>query len=288
MSPRVKIAIAALLFSTGGAAIKAADLTGWQIASFRSGVAALALLIAIPSARRGFGWKTGLIGAAYATTLVTFVLANRLTTSANAIYLQSTAPLYLLLLGPWLLKEPLRRRDLPVLGAVLLGLALVFLGQDAPSATAPHPLRGNFLALMSGLAYATLLVGLRWLGRDPTTEGHGVSAVILGNLIACIAVLPLALPVSATPVPSWGVILYLGVFQIGAAYLLVTSGLRRVPALEVSLLLLVETALNPVWSWMLLAEHPSWPAIAGGAVIIGATVWQALRGLGMAPPVVAA
>lgn len=288
MSPRVKIAIAALLFSTGGAAIKAADLTGWQIASFRSGVAAIALLIAVPAARCGFGWKTALIGVAYAATLVTFVLANRLTTSANAIYLQSTAPLYLLLLGPWLLKEPLRRRDLPVLGAVLLGLGLVFLGQDAPSVTAPHPLRGNLLALVSGLAYATLLVGLRWLGRDPTTEGHGVSAVILGNLIACVTVLPLALPVSGTPAGSWGVILYLGIFQIGAAYLLVTSGLRRVPALEVSLLLLVETALNPVWSWLLLAEHPSLPAIGGGAVIIGATVWQALRGSAMAPPVVAA
>src|ERR1700690_1221397 len=122
MSPRLRIALAALLFSTGGAAIKAADFTPWQIASFRSGIAAIALLVAVPGARRGFGWRPALVGVAYAATLVLFVLANRLTTSANTIYLQSTAPLYVLLFAPLLLKEPIRRRDLPVIAAVLGGL----------------------------------------------------------------------------------------------------------------------------------------------------------------------
>jgi len=272
-----------LLFSTGGAAIKAANFTGWQVASFRSGVAALALLVAVPAARRGFGWKTAAVGVIYAVTLVTFVLANRLTTSANAIYLQSTAPLYLLLLGPWLLKERISRRDIPVLLAVVAGLALVFLGEDAPSATAPHPVRGNLLAVLSGVSYAVMLIGLRRLGRDQATEGHGISAVILGNLIACVAVLPWALPLGPTPMVSWGVILYLGVFQIGVAYLLVTAGLRRVPALEASLLLLVETALNPVWSWWLLSEVPSVLALCGGGVIIAATIWQTLRSVSTRP-----
>lgn len=238
----------------------------------------MALLIAVPSARRGFGWKPALVGVAYAVTLVAFVLANRLTTSANAIYLQSTAPLYLLLLGPWLLRERISMRDFPVLAAVLVGLVLVLLGEDAPSVTAPDPVRGNLLGILSGVAYATMLVGLRWLGRDDDTKGSAVSAVVLGNLIACVAVLPWAFPVDDIPTLSWGVILYLGVFQIGVAYLLVTSGLRRVPALDASLLLLVETALNPVWSWWLLAERPSAFALAGGGVIIAATAWQALRG----------
>lgn len=278
LSPRLQIALAALLFSTGGAAIKAAELTGWQIASFRSGVAALALALAVPAARRSIGWKSFLVGIAYAVTLVAFVLANRLTTSANAIYLQSTAPLYLLLLSPLLLHEKIGRRDLPVLFAVLVGLVLVFLGEDAPSLTAPDPVRGNLLGVLSGLAYAVMLVGLRWLGRDGDARGGAVSAVIVGNLIACVVVLPWALPVGPTPPLSWGVILYLGVFQIGVAYLLVTAGLRRVPALDASLLLLVETALNPVWSWWFLAEVPSALALAGGAVIIAATAWQAMRG----------
>lgn len=283
LSPRVRIAIAALLFSTGGAAIKAADFGAMQVASFRSGIAALTLLVLIPKALRGFGWKPMLVGVAYAVTLVSFVLANRLTTSANTIYLQSTAPLYLLLLGPWLLREPIRRRDIPVLLAVLGGLMLVFLGDDAPSTTAPDPARGNLFAVVSGLAYALMICGLRWLGRDGDAGGRGIAAVILGNIIACLAILPMALPLGSHPAAAWGVILYLGIFQIAGAYVLVTTGIRSVPALEVSLLLLVETACNPIWSWLLLREVPSVMAIAGGALIIGATVLQALRPTDPAP-----
>lgn len=288
LSPRVRIAIAALLFSTGGAAIKAADFGAMQVASFRSGIAAITLLVLIPKAWRGFGWKPMLVGVAYAVTLVSFVLANRLTTSANTIYLQSTAPLYLLLLGPWLLREPIRRRDIPVLLAVLGGLVLVFLGDDAPTTTAPDPARGNLFAVVSGLAYALMICGLRWLGRDGDEGGRGIAAVILGNIIACLAILPMALPLGSHPAAAWGVILYLGIFQIAGAYVLVTTGIRSVPALEVSLLLLVETACNPIWSWLLLREVPSVMAIAGGALIIGATVLQAMRPTEPAPIVEAA
>lgn len=286
LSPRLRIAFAALLFSTGGAAIKAADFGAWQVASFRSGVAALTLLVLLPGAWRGFGWKPLLVGAVYAATLVSFVLANRLTTSANAIYLQSTAPLYLLLLGPWLLREPIRRRDLPTLLAVLTGLVLVFLGDDAPSTTAPNPARGNLFAIASGLCYALMLCGLRWLGRDGDAGGRGIAAVIVGNLIACVATLPLALPLGGHPLGAWGVILYLGIFQIAVAYILIANGIRSVPALEVSLLLLVETACNPVWSWWLLHEVPSVLALAGGGLIIVATILQAFRPV--EPPSVAA
>jgi drug/metabolite transporter (DMT)-like permease len=101
---RLLLVAAAILFSTGGAAIKAATLTGWQVACFRAGVAALVLLAALPQARRGWTWRIAPVAAAYAATSVAFAMANRLTTSANAIFLQSTAPLYLLLLGPLLLK----------------------------------------------------------------------------------------------------------------------------------------------------------------------------------------
>src|SRR3954454_3145644 len=109
---RLQLAGAALLFSTGGAAIKAAAFTGWHIASFWSGLAAVALWLMTPAARRGWTWAGALVGIAYAGCLTLFVLANRLTTAANTIFLQSTAPLYLLILAPWLLKEPVRRQDL--------------------------------------------------------------------------------------------------------------------------------------------------------------------------------
>lgn len=275
------ILLAALLFSTGGAAIKLAHFTGWQVASFRSGVAALVLLVALPAARRGLSTRAALVGIVYALTLVTFVLANRLTTSANAIYLQSTAPLFLLLFSPWLLNEPVRPRDWPILGAVLVGMGLVFLGRDAPSGTAPNPGLGNLLALGSGAAYAVMLCGLRMLGRDAARQSavrsEGLAAIVMGNAFGAIAALPFALPLGEHPVGDWGVIFYLGVFQIGLAYILVTAGLRRVAALEASLLLLVESALNPVWTWWLLRERPTTWALAGGAVIIGATAFQALR-----------
>ncbi|HET7603618.1 MAG TPA: EamA family transporter, partial [Gemmatimonadales bacterium] len=105
---RLQLVLAAALFSTGGAAIKAASLTGYQVASFRSGIAALTLFLLLPQARRGYTWRSMAVGVTYAATLLLFVLANKLTTSANTIYLQSTAPLYILLLAPLLLKEPIR------------------------------------------------------------------------------------------------------------------------------------------------------------------------------------
>ncbi|MGB7761130.1 MAG: EamA family transporter, partial [Bryobacteraceae bacterium] len=161
---RLLLVAAAILFSTGGAAIKAATLTGWQVACFRSGVAAVVLLAVLPQARRGWNLRIAPVAAAYAATLIAFVMANRLTTSANAIFLQSTAPLYLLLLGPLLLQEPIRRAGLFYMLAVAAGLALFFAGSQPALATAPDPPRGNLVALFSGLAYALMLAGLRWLG----------------------------------------------------------------------------------------------------------------------------
>ena len=144
---RLMVVSAALLFSTGGAAIKATTLGGWSTAGFRSLVACLVLVALVPESRRGWSWRILPGGLVYALTLVTFVLANKLTTSANAIYLQSTAPLYLLALGPLVLKEPLRRRDL-LFGLVLLAaMGLFFAGTDNPVATAPNPARGNLFAV---------------------------------------------------------------------------------------------------------------------------------------------
>jgi len=273
-SARLQLVLAALLSSTGGAAIKSSSLTGWQVASFRSGVAALTLLLLVPATRRGWGWRPALVGVAYAATLILFVTANKLTTSANTIFLQATSPVYLLLLGPLFLKEPVRRRDLWVVAAVLAGLLLFFVGTEAPVATAPDPAKGNVLALMSGVCFAVTIAGLRWLSRG--TSDVGLATVAIGNLIAFLWGLPFALPVvSATPT-DWVVMLYLGAIQIGLAYACLTRGLRRVPALEASLLRMVEPVLNPVWALLVHGETPSHWALLGGALIIGATAAQAV------------
>ena len=271
---RLQLVFAALLFSTGGAAIKASTLTGWQIASFRSGIAALTLLLLVPATRRGWGWRPAVVGVAYAATLILFVSANKLTTSANTIFLQATSPVYLLLLGPLFLKEPVRPRDLWVVAAVLAGLVLFFVGNEAPVVTAPDPAKGNLLALLSGFSFAVTIAGLRWLSRG--AEDSGLATVAFGNIIAFLWGLPFALPVlSATPM-DWMVMLYLGAIQIGLAYACLTRGLRQVPALEASLLLMVEPVLNPVWAWLVHGERPSHWALLGGVLIIGATTAQAV------------
>lgn len=262
---------AGLLFSTGGAAIKAASLTGWQVASFRSGVAALVLLAVLPNARRQWHWRMLPVAAAYAATLVLFVLANRLTTSANAIFLQATAPLYVLLLGPFLLHEPIRRADLCYMLAVGAGLVLFFAGRDTAVVTAPDPPRGNLLALGSGVTYALMLAGLRWHGRRGG-EDSGIATVAAGNLIAFAAALPMALPVHAFSARDAAVVLYLGVAQVGLAYWCLTRAIRHVPAFEATTMLQIEPAMNPVWTWLAYGERPTLWALAGGAVIVSATL----------------
>src|SRR2546422_6373958 len=158
---RLRVLAAALTFSIGGAGIKACQLTSWQVASFRSGIAAVTLLLILPEARRGWNLRAALVGIAYAATVTLFVLANKLTTSANTIFLQSTAPLYILLLSPWLLREQIRGRDVAMMVVVGLGMALLFVGTERRFATAPDPLHGNILATMSGLTWAFTIMGLR-------------------------------------------------------------------------------------------------------------------------------
>jgi drug/metabolite transporter (DMT)-like permease len=283
---RLSLIAAALLFSTGGAAIKFVSFGGWQVAGLRSGVAAVAVALLVPAARRGWTWRTFAAAVTYAATLILFVLANKLTTSANTIFLQSTAPLYLLAIGPWLLHERVTRDDIAVIVLVGIGLGFFFVGRESAVATAPNPPLGNLLAAGSGLTWAFTLVGLRWLGTHDPSPSAALSAVVAGNTIAFLACLPFALPFPAGRAADWIVIGYLGVFQIGVAYLLVTSGLRRVSALEASVLLLVEPALNPVWSWLVHNERPGRWAIAGGVLILATTfakaAWDARDRAGIA------
>lgn len=271
--PRLEVLGAALLFSTGGAVIKATTLTPWQVAGGRSAVAAIALALMLPAARRSLSWRTVPVALAYAATLLSFAIANKLTTSAATIYLQSTGPFYLLLLSPLLLGERIRRHDLVFLGALAAGMALLFTGTPPPQATAPNPALGNLLAAASGLFFALTIAGLRWLARDERPgEARGAGAALLGNGLAFLLTLPLALPVAHATAGDAVAVAYLGTFQIALAYVLLTRALRAVPAFEASLLLLLEPTLNPLWSWLMHGENPGGWTLAGGAVILGATL----------------
>jgi len=275
---RLRIIGAAALFSTGGAAIKATTLTAWQVASFRSGLAALAVFLLVPAARRRWTWRIAAVSIVYAATMVLFVVSNKATTAANAIFLQSAAPLYILLLAPWLLKERPHRSDYVTMAALAVGLLLVILGLPPARATAPNPAVGNVLALLSGVTWAFTLMGLRWLGSTEEDGSATMSTVVGGNALACLICLPAALPVQQATIGDAAVVGYLGFIQIGLAYVLMTRGIRGVPAVEASMLLLLEPALNPVWAWLVHGEEPGTLPLLGGAVILAAMLVRARQG----------
>lgn len=262
----------AVLFSTGGVVIKATSFTGWQVAGLRCGVAAVAVLTLLPVSRRGWNHRTWLVGGAYAGALICYAVANKLTTAASTIFLFSSSPLYILFLGPLFLQEPLRRRDVLFVLVFAMGLGLVFLDTPPATATAPEPLKGNVLAALGGLFFAFIVMGLRWMSRTSHTgEASATSALAAGNLLGFAICLPFMWPLAPTTRLDWALVGYLGVLQIGLAYFLMIAALRRLPALEVSLLILIEPVLNPIWTWWIHGERPGPMTLAGGAVILLAT-----------------
>jgi drug/metabolite transporter (DMT)-like permease len=234
------------------------------------------------------------VGCVQAAMMALFVAGNKLTTAASAIYLQSTAPLYVLLLSPIALGERIRRADLGYLAAFALGLALFLVRTDDRQATAPEPFLGNLVAAAGGLGWALTILGLRWLAADRRATGDGgttgdrratagrggsgnrpgsvepaAAATVLANAAVAAACLPwLAAAPSRIAVADWTAILWLGVFQVGLAYVLLARAVRYLPAFEVAMLTLVEPVLSPLWAWLLHGERPGAWALAGGGLIL--------------------
>lgn len=273
LSARLYVFLAALLFSTGGAAIKSLNLSGWQVGGARAGIAAVAILAVIPAARRLFDWRIALAGAAYAVMGISFVTANKYTPAVNAIFLQDTAPVYMMFLAPWLLNEPVSRRDWWSLVLMAVGTALFFAGDTAGSRTASDPVKGNLIAMVSAVGWALSIAALRWMEKSGI-EGAGMATVAMGNLLAFVLTLPLALP---WPVPAPGeiaVLLYLGLIQIGFGYWLFTRGVRGTTGVEASLIMMCEPVFSPLWAFLVHGERPGGWALAGGAFILGAMGWR--------------
>ena len=269
-SARLQVLAAAILFSTGGAGIKAAAFSGMQVSALRSGVAAVALFVLLRG-RVAVSWAVLGVGVVYGATLTAFVLATKLTTAANAIFLQATAPLYVLLLSPVLLGERFTRRDILYLAGVGAGLAFCVLGRPVATITAPNPTLGNLIGVLCSIVWAFTLLGLRYLERGGERHGAAMGAVVTGNALASLAAWPFAWPLPMASASEWATIVYLGVFQIALAYVFLTRAVGRLSALEVSLLLLLEPVLNPAWTWLIRGEQPGGWTIAGGAIIIAVT-----------------
>lgn len=291
VTARLRILGAALLFSGGGAAIKATALSAWQIAGLRAAIAAVFLLAVLPAARRLWNPRVLAVGALYAVMTTCYVAANKYTTAGNVMFLIAASPLVVLVLGRLFLGERASRRDLVFLLPMVLGLALCLGPSQAPQATAPDPGLGNLFAVANLLIWALLLVAMRALGRGRgAADDLAPAAIAAGNLIAAAVCLPLAGSLSGIGAVDWAIVGSLGVLQIGLAYVWLTAAMRQVPVFESSLLLLAEPVLNPLWTWAVHGELPSRWAAVGGAVILGALaakIWWVDRRRELGPGAIA-
>lgn len=262
--PILFVLAAALLWSTGGLFIKATELSAYELSFGRSLLAALT--VGYFTRRAGFRVNSVTLVAAalYAALLLLFVMATKLTTAANAIFLQYTAPVYVLVFEPLVFKEKYRRADFLVVAACAAGIALFFVGR-----LRPEEMAGNLLALLSGVCFAVfmLLIRLPRAGRV-----NRASSIIYGNLLLAAACAPSFFRgVEKVTAADLGVILFLGVVQIGLAYTLFTRGIEGgVRSLDAGLVGYVEPLSNPVWVYLFLGERPSAWAALGGAIIITA------------------
>jgi len=275
--PGLQLLLTGVLFASGGAMLKLCEFPSLQRAGLRAAIAAIALFSLLPEARRRPTWRMLRIAPAYFGATVLFVIANAKTTAANAIFLQSTAPLWLVLLGPLLLRERATARDLLVLAGIAGGMVLFFVAPAEVIQTAPDPRLGDWFAIASGLSYALLLLGLRWLARS---GGEAAAAIAWGNLLTCPIALLLMPVFGQDPIAGsardWLVIGYLGVFQVGLAYTLMTRAIAHVTAVRAALLAMIEPPLNALLAWLVHGEVPHWLAAAGGMLIMGTVVAAAL------------
>jgi drug/metabolite transporter (DMT)-like permease len=259
--------LCATLWSMGGVLIKTIDLHPLAIAGTRSAIAAVVLAVYVR--RFNFVWTKAQLGAArfFSYTVLSFVAATKLTTAANAILLQFTAPIYVAVFSGPLLGEKVGKRDIIALIAIVCGLVVFFLEK-----VSPENMLGNAIALSSGLSFAGIAICLRMQNGSSTLE-----SLLLGHVLTAMIGLPVLL---LGPVPSLNdslALLVLGVFQLGIPYILYGIALRSVTALEATLVPVIEPILNPIWVALVTSERPSKFALIGGSIVLGSVAWHSFQ-----------
>jgi drug/metabolite transporter (DMT)-like permease len=248
----------AVLWSTGGLLIKLIPWHPVAIAGARSAVAALLFLVVLRKPK-WTGSSAQIGGAvAYAATVILFVSATKMTTAANAILLQYTAPVYVALFGAWFLKERTSRADWVTVTVVIGGMALFFLDDLTPG-----NLLGNIMAMLSGISFAALALCLRKQKNDSPLE-----SVLFGNILTALVSLPFLFSQPQLNLPGWTAVAVLGIFQLGLSYILYTTAVRYVTALDAILIPVVEPVLNPIWVLLFIGEIPGPWALTGGVVVL--------------------
>lgn len=251
----------------------ATNLDAYQVTFYRSLFAGLTVLLIVGRESLRIDLFAVGVSVIYATLLFLFVWATKHTTAANAIFLQYTAPIYILILAPFVIGERFHARDLLTVIFCLAGMSLFFVGDLSIG-----DYQGNIAALGSGIflgLYIMLLRHRRFAGN----EGDGlanpnavtaVSTVVYGNFLLAIVNTPSGIAsISTITLVDFAAVAFLGIFQIGISYILfikgVTGGTRP---LDASIIGFIEPLLNPVWVFLFIGERPSQWAILGGLIIV--------------------
>ncbi|MBE7537860.1 MAG: DMT family transporter [Opitutaceae bacterium] len=276
----VQLFLAALCWSLGGLLIKYLPWSPLAVVSGRGLIAAL-FLIALNRGVR-FHWSRWqvLAAMAYAGTSLTFVMATKATTAANAILLQYTAPVWIALLGSWLLGERATRSDWITIVVVLAGMG-VFVYEGVRFSS----LSGNLIAVFSGFLFAVMILLMR-----KQKDGSPVESVILGNLLAFLIGFPALIKAPALSANGWLALVLLGTVQLGLSYWFYSQAIKHVTALEAVLIPIIEPLLNPLWVLFMTGEKPSTIALFGGAIVLGSVTARAivsLRGTRFKRPIAA-
>jgi drug/metabolite transporter (DMT)-like permease len=259
-----------LLWSTSGLFVKILDWHPLAVSGIRSAIAALVIWSYLR--RPHFVWSTTLIGGAiaYVGAQTLFVSATTLTSAANAIFLQYTAPVWVALFGIWYLGERARAIDWWTMGIIFVGMALFF--GDELSA---EGLQGNILAIIGGIAFAWMILFMR-----KQKDGSPETIALLGNILCALVGLPVVamawIDGTLPGTPSWVILLYLGVLQLGIPYLLYARSIRHLHAMEAVLIQTLEPILNPIWVFLIIDERPGPWSLAGAGVVLVAVTVRAL------------
>ncbi|HSO11464.1 MAG TPA: EamA family transporter [Anaerolineales bacterium] len=249
--------LAAILWSTAGVFVKALD---WQPMSILAGRGIFTSIVFLLYMRRlPTKWTRWMLLAAGMSILTQFlfVTSTKLTTAANSIFLQYTAPIYVVLLAYWLLREKPSRTDWISMVIIFLGLILFFGDKLSPTG-----FYGNILAVLSGVTSAIMMVSFR-----AQKDGWPEDSILIASVIMAVTGFPSILKESWT-ITNWSIIAYLGIFQIGLAFILFTKSIKHIPALEANLIGTLEPVFNPVWVYLFLGESMGKFALLGGLVVL--------------------
>ena len=261
--------ITTLLWSLSGILLKPVHWHPLAAASLRSGVAALSLLFWLKPSLPVF---KELLGAfSYAGMVLFYVTATLQTNVATALFLQNTAPAYVLLLAPLLLKERSRLTDGLAILCAIAGVAMIFSAHLSLTA-----LRGTIAGMLCGIFSALFVLSMRLRKNQ-----NPLIIVFWGNLFAFLIGLPFLVRSPLAPLP-WGLLSLAGLFQLAIPFVLYSRAIQNVTALEAILLSTLEVIMNPFWVWWIWKERLPSGTLAGGTLILSGLILRAL--LQRSPP----